>query len=117
MFVVYLSEPISGMHSPLSQQSWNEHFPRIFTGSSGFCSLILNFATKMADLEHKSSRNLATVISAACDLNERGGKHRLFQTSPEPDRYRSSVNVWNHPVLLTQKKKKKKREKKKERLL
>ena len=50
-----------------------------FAVSSGSCSF--NFATKW--LTQKLSCNLITVISAACDLNEHGGKHRLLQTPPQ----------------------------------
>ena len=40
------------------------------------------------------------MILAACDLNERRGKHHLLQTSSQPKskRFQNSVNVWNHLV-------------------
>ena len=77
----YLLEPTPGMQS-FSQRSWNGHFPGIFAVSSGSCTV--RILQPLTWLTHKLSRNLATVISAARDLNEHGGKHRLLQTSSQP---------------------------------
>ena len=89
----YLLNLNPGMHCPLACSLGSNIFLASLHNS--------NFATKW--LTQKLSCNLVTVISAAHDLNEHGGKHRLLQTSSQPmsERFWNSVNVWNHPVSLT----------------
>ena len=76
----YLSEPIAGMQCPLASDLGTN----IFLASSLFAQVLvqLKFCNQMADPE--VTRNLATMILAACDLNEHGGKHCLLQTSSQP---------------------------------
>ena len=73
----YLLEPTPGMQCCLASS----------LEASLLLALVLaqfKFATKW--LTRKASRNLATMsmILAARDLNEHGGKHRLLQTSSQP---------------------------------
>ena len=73
VYPAYLSEPTPGMECPLAsglEQTFSWHL---------CCLHSLKFATKWSTW--KLLRNLATVILAAHDLNEHGGKHRLLQTS------------------------------------
>ena len=69
------------MHCPLASGLGVNIFSASLLVSSGFLHSS-NFANKL--LTQKLLRNLATVILAARDLNEDGGKHRLLQTSSQP---------------------------------
>jgi len=76
----YLSEPISGMQCPLVSDPGTN----IFLAPLLFAPVLVQFklCNQLADPEVR--RNLATMILAACDLNEHGGKHHVLQTSPQP---------------------------------
>ena len=78
VYPAYLLEPTTGMHCPLASGLGSN----IFLASLLLASCSLNFVTK--GLNRKLSRSLATVILAAHDLNEHGGKHRLLQISSQP---------------------------------
>ena len=72
----YLSEPTPGMPCPLASSLGMNIF---------LASLLL--AQVLAQFEFCNQtllRNFATMILAAHDLNEHGGKHRLLQTSSQP---------------------------------
>ena len=75
---VYLLEPTPGMHCPLASGLGTN-----ISSASSLLAPVLAvwfwiFSPKW--LTWKSSHNLATMISAAHDLNELGGKHHLLQT-------------------------------------
>ena len=76
----YLLELTPGMHHPFA----NALGTNIFSASLLFARFLhsSNFATKW--LTQKILCNLATMILAAHDLNEHGGKHCLLQTSSQP---------------------------------
>ena len=98
---VYLLEPTPGMHCPFASGLGTN-----ISSASSLLAPVLAvwfwfFSAKW--LTWKSSHNLATMISAARDLNELGGKHRLLQTPSQPTSkwFWNSVNLWNNPVSLT----------------
>ena len=77
---VYLSEPTPGMHCPSASGLGTT----IFSASLPLAQVLSQFKFATKWLTWKLSCNLVTVISAARDLNEHGGKHCLLQISSQP---------------------------------
>ena len=77
---VYLLEPTPGMHCSLASSLGTN----TFSTSLLLAQVLAQFKSATKWLTQKLLHNLATMILAARDLNEHGGKHRLLQASSQP---------------------------------